>query len=51
MTMLRKTGGNWVEGERFFDREVEEVAQDIRRELVKLKEGRTDDRGASAYRR
>ena len=32
-------------------REVEEVAQDIRRDLAKLREGRTDDRGASAYRR
>ena len=32
-------------------REVEEVAEDIRRELAKLREGRTDDREASAYRR
>ena len=32
-------------------REVEEVAQDIRRDLAKLREGRTDDKGASAYRR
>ena len=32
-------------------REVEEVAEDIRRDLAKLKKGRTDDRGASAHRR
>ena len=32
-------------------REIEEVAQDVRQILVKLREGRTDDRGASASRR
>ena len=30
-------------------REVEEVAEDIRRDLAKLREGRTDDKEASAY--
>ena len=32
-------------------REVEEVAQDIWRDLAKLREGQTEDRGASAYPR
>ena len=56
--MIRKGGSNWVDGENFFDREAarelglepqvarefEEVAEDIRRELLARPDGETERR-------
>lgn len=42
MAVLRKAEGNWVEGDRFFDREaeIEALVERVRREVRRVRYGR-----------